>query len=78
MEQATVLSNQYSKHNKLWFTSDCLVFFEEQKARNHARNLADKTITSKTKERVEAELEALINDTSEEDNSSYSIYEEEL
>jgi hypothetical protein len=78
MEQETVLSNQYSKNNKLWFTSDRLVFFEEQKARNHARNLADKTITSKTKERVEAELEALINDTSEEDNSCYPIYDEEL
>ncbi len=77
MERATVLSDQHSKNNKLWFTSDHLVFFEEQKARNHARNLADKTITSKTKERVESELEALINDTSEEDVAYYLTDDEE-
>ena len=45
--------------NKLYFTSDQLAFFDEQNAINHAKNLDDQTITAKTREEVDADLESI-------------------
>ena len=57
--------NQYFENHetvpKLYFTSDELAFFDEQNAINHAAELDDQTVTAKTREEVEAELEKIIN-----------------
>jgi hypothetical protein len=59
--------NQYFENHetvpKLYFTSDELAFFDEQNAINHAVELDDQTVTAKTREEVEAELEKITNDT---------------
>jgi hypothetical protein len=49
----------HSSVSKLYFTSDQLAFFDEQNAINHAKNLDDQTIVSKTRTEVEEELEEL-------------------
>jgi hypothetical protein len=46
---------------RLFFTSDQLAFFDEQNAINHSKSLDDPTITTKTREQVDAELESIIN-----------------
>ncbi len=78
MEQVTTFTDQLCKDYQLWFTSDNLAFFEQQKAKSHSKQLPDRTITAKTKEAVEAEIEKLINGTCEEDMDCYLIDEEEL
>lgn len=71
MERSKQNFKHYDCENRLWFTSDNLAFFEEQNAINHSKRLADKTITSKTNQEVEAELEDLINSNPEDDFEDY-------
>ncbi len=51
----------------MFFTSDNLAFFDEQKAVNHAKKLGDKAIITRTKKQVEADSDYLVNDCWEED-----------
>lgn len=55
--------DNHSTVNRLYFTSDGLAFFDEQNAANHAKHLDDRTISSKTRDEIDAELEAITNDT---------------
>lgn len=51
----------------MFFTSDNLAFFDEQKAVNHAKKLVDKAIITRTKKQVEADSDYLVNECWEED-----------
>jgi hypothetical protein len=62
MKHAKQYFDNHDAVNKLYFTSDNLAFFDEQNAINHAKNLDDETITAKTREEVDAELEEITND----------------
>ena len=53
--------------SNLYFTSDGLSFFEEQNAVSHSLKLTDKSISIRTKEEIEAELQLLFSDIDEED-----------
>ena len=63
MQPAKQYCDEQNAADKLYFTSDTLAFFEERNAINHAKGLADKTIVTRTKADVEAEAEALFNDS---------------
>ncbi len=47
----------------LYFTSDGLAFFDEQNATNHATQLDDNTISTKTRAEVDNELASLDDET---------------
>jgi hypothetical protein len=47
---------------KLFFTSDDLVFFDLQLALNHSKGLADDTVTTKTRDEVERETLRITDD----------------
>jgi hypothetical protein len=53
-------AKQYFDNNdevdKLYFTSDSLAFFDEQNAINHANGLDDITITTMTRDEIDAEV----------------------
>ena len=59
MKQANQNSQPNRESEVLYFTSDYLSFFDEQSALEHAFQLADSTITTKTKEDIDAELESI-------------------
>jgi hypothetical protein len=67
MKHAQQYFNNHEAVNKLYFTSDNLAFFDEQNAKNHARNLDDDTISVMTREEVDEELEDITNDDWEDD-----------
>ena len=67
MKQAKQHLHPERKAGKLYFTSDQLVFFDEQLAVEHGKCLADGRITTKTREEVELETRKITNDRSEED-----------
>jgi hypothetical protein len=62
MKHAKQYFENHGTVNKLYFTSDNLAFFDEQNAINHASHLDDQTITSKTREEVDKEVEEIAND----------------
>ncbi len=68
MKDAKQYFNNHQAVGKLFFTSDKLAFFDEQNARNHAKNLDDDSITAMTREEVDRELESLTNDTWEDES----------
>ncbi len=51
----------------MFFTSDNLAFFDEQKAVNHAKKLVDKGIITRTKKQVEEDSAELMNESWEKD-----------
>ena len=63
---------------KLYFTSDYLAFFDEQNAINHAMRLCDKTITSMTREQVEAETAQVFKESPEDDLEDDDLLDLEL
>jgi len=60
MKQLKQSPEQEEGNDQLYFTSDSLAFFDEQKARSHAKRLKDKTISTKTREEVNKEAEELV------------------
>jgi hypothetical protein len=59
MEQVKQYFENHETVNQLYFTSDGLAFFDEVNAMNHAGNLDDTTISTKTRDEVESELDQL-------------------
>ena len=62
MKDARQYFDNHDAVDVLYFTSDGLAFFEEQNAINHARQLGDETINTKTRAVVDNELEDLANE----------------
>ena len=67
MKQENNHSGNLKTADLMFFTSDNLAFFDEQKAVNHAKKLADKAIITRTKKQVEADSDYLVNECWEED-----------
>lgn len=59
MKQDKQATGVHDAGKVLYFTSDNLVFFDEASALAHTEFLADKTITQKTREELEADLEVI-------------------
>ncbi|MES2701863.1 MAG: hypothetical protein V4649_04445 [Bacteroidota bacterium] len=59
MKNAKQYFETHDTLDQLYFTSDNLAFFDQQNAKNHAKQLRDKTVTALTRDEVYGELESL-------------------
>lgn len=59
MEHAKQYFDNHNHVDKLYFTSDGLAFFDHQNATNHAAQLDDKAITSRTRDEIDREIAKL-------------------
>jgi hypothetical protein len=62
MKQDKQYFDSHKAVERLYFTSDQLAFFDEENAIRHAEHLEDKSVTTKTREEVEAETDKIAND----------------
>lgn len=67
MKHAKQYFDNHNTVGQLYFTSDHLAFFDEQHALNHAKHLADKNVSVKTRAEVDAAASDLVSDGWEDD-----------